>query len=147
MEKLYRIKIVKFEFISHKCLLPIILKWEIDLQAKYEYQIINKIINELQNSLGVSDVRVVHNKVDTFESIQKDFTSVFENINFNSEDSSIKNLSVNLKRFLDLDEKDFTNDIVEKFKLFKMAFPVRIIDHTKGIINNNFELPIIVIEE
>ncbi len=147
MNKYYRIIIVRFDYLYGKCLFPIILNWSETKQAAYEIEILNKIISELQSSLGITKVRVVHNRVGTYEDLNQEFNDVIGDINFNSAGSQISTLSVDLKRFLPLTDADIQSGTVEKFHLHRMHFHVKVIDPTHLNAALLQPLPMLVIEE
>lgn len=147
MNKYYRIIIVRFDYLYGKCLFPIILNWSETNQATYEIEILNKIITELETALGITKVRVLHNRVGTYEDLNQEFNDVIGDINFNSGGSKISTLSVDLKRFLPLTDADIQSGTVEKFQLHRMHFPVKVIDPTNLNAALLQPLPMLVIEE
>ncbi len=147
MNNYYRIIIVRFDYLYGKCLFPIILNWSETNQAAYEIEILDKIISELQSTLGITKVRVVHNRIGTYEDLNQEFNDVIGDINFNAAGSQICTLSVDLKRFLPLTDTDLKSGTVEKFHLHRMHFPVKVIDPTNIDMNQLLPLPMLVIEE
>jgi hypothetical protein len=147
MNKYYRIIIVRFDYLYGKCLFPIILNWSETNQAAYEMEILEKIIAELETALGITKVRVLHNRVGTYEDLNQEFNDVIADINFNSAESKISTLSIDLKRFLPLTDADIQSGTVEKFQLHRMHFPVKVIDPTNLNAALLQPLPMLVIEE
>ncbi len=147
MNKYYRIIIVKFDYITAKCLFPIILNWSETNQASYEIKILNKIIAELETALGITKVRVVHNRIGNYEDLNQEFNGIIGDINFNSTNSQISKLSVDLKKFLPLTDSDIQIGTVEKFQLQRTYFPVKVVEPTNLTLNILQALPMLVIAE
>lgn len=147
MNKYYRIIIVRFDYLYGKCLFPIILNWSETNQATYEMEILEKIIAELETALGITKIRVLHNRIGTYEDLNQEFNDVIGDINFNSAESKISTLSIDLKRFLPLTDADIQSGTVEKFQLHRMHFPVKVIDPTNLNAALLQPLPMLVIEE
>ena len=146
MEKLYRLLVIKFDCLTAKCLFPLIINWEDTQSAAYEKNIIDKIIQELEGSLLITKVRVVHNKVDHFSALQSEFDSIIGDIDYNTEISQLRVLNVHQKTFLQLTYDDMNNGLVEKFHLTKFAFPIRVSDPEKITLQEFGIFPILVIE-
>lgn len=144
---MYRLIIIRFNYLSAKCLFPIILNWQETLMAKYEIEIMNKIISELQDSLGITKVQICHNKVGYYPELQNEFDEAIGNIDYNTEVSQIKILPVDHKIFKSITDEDEFNGRVENFILNRMSFPVRVIDHDQFILETMGNLPLLIIEE
>jgi hypothetical protein len=147
MDKLYRIVVIRFDYTSAKCLFPIILNWEQTTKAVYEIEIMNKIIAELETALGVTKVRVVHNRISTYEDLKNEFNGIIGDINYNTPNSQLRTLSVDLKRFKPLTPFDIENGTIEKFELHSMHFPIKVNDPSNLTLTILEQLPMLVIEE
>ena len=147
MNELYRIIVIRFDYISAKCLFPIILNWQEATKATYEIEILNKIIAELETALGVSKVRIVHNRISSYEDLKNEFNGIIGDINYNATDSQLRTLSVDLKRFKPLTDFDIENGTIEKFELHSMHFPIKVNDPTNLTLSILEQLPMLVIEE
>lgn len=145
MELLFRLVVVKFEYIGTKCLFPIILNWDKIIKANFEIEIMNKIITQLESALGITNVRVVQNRVGTLSDLNDEFNTIIGDINFNSQNSQIKALQIDVKVFRPLTQEEIQQFTVEKFTLYRMNFPVKIFDFNQ-ILSGENELPMLVIE-
>lgn len=147
MDKLYRILVIRFDYLTAKCLFPIILNWTELNKATYELEIMNKIIGELNLIPGILKVRVVHNRVGTYADLNNEFNVIIGDINYNTPNSQIKTLSVDHKIFKQLSQEDIQQGFVERFALNRMYFPVRVQDPSTFTLSDLTELPMLVIEE
>lgn len=147
MNQLYRLLLIRFRYLGARCDFPIIIKWGPSLEAQYEVEFINKVLEQLENSLGVENVQIINNYVGTYQNLNPAFQGMIGSINHQTPTSQIRGLKVDVKKFVELTEEDINAGYVEKFELFHANFPVRVIDHSQLVLDEIEILPLIVIEE
>lgn len=143
---LYRLLLIKFKYLEATCLFPIIINWEASIKAKYEMEIIEKILVQIRQSLGVSDVKILINRVESLEFLQGEFDSIIGEMNDNTPTSQIRTLSIEVKKYIEYDNNDLKDSEFKSFKYHKMHFPIRVVDHSKFVLSEHNFFPVITIE-
>ena len=143
---LYRILLVRFDYLTARCDLPIIVKWGFDIQAKKEYEFIERLVSELNQQLGITNVRISSNQIGTYDELEQIFDSIISNLNHQTSTSQLGYLNLSLRDFVELTDADVDEGVWQKFNFFDFKLPVRVIDRSTFVLNEKHILPVIIID-